>query len=328
MEPNKIPTFIPVASGKGGVGKTFLTANLAIALAQMGQKVIAVDLDLGGSNLHTYLGLGNNSPGIGDFLHRGGGLEELLVPTSWEHLRFLPGDGRTPFLANLPHAQKQKLLLNLTRLQADYVLLDLGAGSSYNTLDYFGMSPNGLIITVPEYATLMNMMTFLKNFAFRTVERALPPKSFLRQQVQRMLQNQDPEKPLTMDELMEVISKDSPELGEGVGKRWLGYRPRIVFNRGQGPEDLGTLEQIQTSLEQSLKLRVDFFGFVFADGLASELTRQRQTLMGSAPDSTLADDVNRLADRILRLWEQPIRNSAPLLRNNTEAIIQERQAAE
>jgi len=61
-------TVIPVAAGKGGVGKTQIAANLAIALAQAGEKTIVVDLDLGGSNLHTHLGLPNRNPGLGDYL--------------------------------------------------------------------------------------------------------------------------------------------------------------------------------------------------------------------------------------------------------------------
>ena len=58
-------TIIPIAAGKGGVGKSFLTANLAIAMAQLGRQTIAVDMDLGGSNLHSFLGLPNRHPGIG-----------------------------------------------------------------------------------------------------------------------------------------------------------------------------------------------------------------------------------------------------------------------
>ncbi len=325
MTPERIPTFIPVASGKGGVGKTFLTANLAAALAEMGKQVIAVDLDLGGSNLHTYLGLGNTHPGIGDYLNSGGSLQDLLVPTAWEQLQFLPGDGRTPFLANLPHAQKQKLLLNLTRLQADFIFLDLGAGSSYNTLDYFGLSPQGMVVTTPEYPALMNMMTFLKNFTFRTIERTLPPKSYVRTQVQQCLSNRQPDANLNVTRLMEVIADAAPELHDTVQARWASFRPRIIFNQGMGPEDLDSLEQIQSSLEQTLRLKVDFFGFIFHDPLAKELSRNRVSLMQQARETEMGADVLRLADRIVRLWPQPIRNSAPLLRNNTEATLAQRE---
>ena len=91
-------TIIPIASGKGGVGKSFLAANLAVALAQLWKKVVVADLDFGGSNLHTCLGLHNNHPGIGDFLRaRYGELKDLLVATEEENLKLLAGDVRSPF---------------------------------------------------------------------------------------------------------------------------------------------------------------------------------------------------------------------------------------
>jgi len=123
-------TIIPIAAGKGGVGKSFLAANLAIALAELGHRTIAVDLDLGGCNLHSFLGLPNRFPGVGDFLKaRSAQLEELLVPTQAPHLSFLPGDGKTPFMANIAYAQKVKLIYHIEKLRAEYIILDLGAGS-------------------------------------------------------------------------------------------------------------------------------------------------------------------------------------------------------
>ena len=85
-------TIIPIASGKGGVGKSFIAANLAIALAKLGKQVIVADLDFGGSNLHTCLGIHNTNPGIGDFLRaRYSKLEDLLVETENENLKLLAG---------------------------------------------------------------------------------------------------------------------------------------------------------------------------------------------------------------------------------------------
>ena len=97
-------TIIPIAAGKGGVGKSFLTASLGIALAQQGHRTIAVDMDLGGSNLHSFLGLPNRYPGIGDYLQaKSGSLESLQVATGIDNLTFLPGDGKTPFMANIQY---------------------------------------------------------------------------------------------------------------------------------------------------------------------------------------------------------------------------------
>ena len=175
-------TIIPVAGGKGGVGKSLITANLAIALSRMGHSVVAVDMDLGGSNLHSYLGLGNTNPGVGDFIkRRDGALDQYLVETRWPGLTFVPGDGRTPFMANLSFGEKMKLLKEIIGLSADYVLMDLGAGSSYNTLDFFRVSPYGLVITSIEQPAMMNMLSFLKNAVYRIMDRSLKDRHLARQ---------------------------------------------------------------------------------------------------------------------------------------------------
>ena len=123
---------IAIASGKGGVGKTSLTANLGVAMAKMGYATVAMDMDLGGSNLHSFLGLPNRFPGIGDFLKAGNKeLEAFLVSTDIPHLKFLSGDGRTPFLANISYARKVRLISDIKKLPADYIFLDLGAGTSF-----------------------------------------------------------------------------------------------------------------------------------------------------------------------------------------------------
>ena len=65
----KKPVIIPVASGKGGVGKTIIAINLSYALSQLGKSVILIDLDFGGANIHTCLGYESAPDGIGNFLN-------------------------------------------------------------------------------------------------------------------------------------------------------------------------------------------------------------------------------------------------------------------
>ena len=77
---------IPVASGKGGVGKSLLSANLAIALGQAGKKVLLVDLDLGASNLHLVIGQSSPKKGIGTFLTGESKFEDIIHV----NINFLP----------------------------------------------------------------------------------------------------------------------------------------------------------------------------------------------------------------------------------------------
>ena len=319
-------TIIPIASGKGGVGKSFLAANLGIALAESGKKVIIADLDFGGSNLHTCLGIHNVNPGIGDFLRaRIGVLEDQLVSTETKNLRFLAGDVRSPFLANMHHAQKMRLIHNLKRLDCEFLILDLGSGSTYNTLDYFGMTQLGLMVTTTEHTSTMNMLTFLKLFAFRVIERSLPKNTFIQKTLKELYNLSIKEDILTVRILLDKISDIDRQASQMAEQNWITYRPRIIFNKCNAPTELELLTVLENALNENLMLRSDFFGCLFTDSAVSKSFLQRNTLEKSAPNSFILEDINLLADRIIRLWKQPIRNSANLLQQNAKTIFEKRQ---
>ena len=310
------PIIIPVASGKGGVGKSFFTANLAMALAAAGHRTLAVDLDLGGANLHSFLGLPNRFPGIGDFLKaKRGELADLRVPTAFDNLEFLPGDGKTPFMANITYTQKRKLIPRLRRLPAEYVLLDLGAGTAFNTMDFFNLSPLGILVTVPEHHAVMNMLTFLKNFQFRVLERSMGKnhgiRNMLRDALKQPLENQVS----SMGELISAIAREDPAAGKRAAAVSRRYRPRIVFNEGDHPEDLDLSAQITKTLNQVLAIEPDYFGFVFFDAAVRKAVRSQVPFFPNHPKAPAAKAIGRIAERIVKYWQTPIPDSAALLRD-------------
>ena len=318
-------TIIPIASGKGGVGKSFVAANLAIALAEQGKKVVVADLDFGASNLHTCLGLNNINPGIGDFLRaRTAKLEDLLVTTDVQNLNFLAGDVRSPFLANMHHAQKMRLIYNLKQLNCEYLILDLGSGSAYNTLDYFGMTQLGMLVTTTEHTSIMNMLTFLKLFAFRVIERSLPKNTFLEKKLKESYNLSVREEILTVRGLLDELALIDLQVAQQAELKWSSYRPRIVFNKCKTPDELTLLPALENTLKHNLLLRTDFIGCLFDDPAVSMTFQQRETLNKVSPSAEIAEDIRLLADRIIRLWKQPLRNSAELLINNANKIYHQR----
>ena len=320
-------TIIPIASGKGGVGKSFLAANLSIALAGLGKKVIAADLDFGGSNLHTCFGMHNTHPGIGDYLRaRFGKLEDLLVKTNTDNLQFLAGDARSPFMANMHHAQKLKLVQNLRKLDCEFLILDLGSGSTYNTLDFYGMTRLGLLVTTPEHTSVMNMLTFLKLFAFRVIERTVPRNKSVEKKLRDLYSLSVREGLLTVRNLLNEISAIDKEYAEKAKQNWSLYRPRIVFNKCESPGDLELIKDLQNTLDENLMLHVDFFGCLYSDSAVPKTFYERKPLNELGPSSYILDDINLLADRIIRLWTQPIRNSSDLLIANANKVFKQRQS--
>ena len=163
---------IPVASGKGGVGKSLLSANLAIALGQAGKKVILVDLDLGASNLHLVIGQTAAKAGIGTYLTGQSTFEELVQPTDYKNVYFIAGDSEIPGLTSLKAGKKNDLIKKFNSLDADYLILDLGAGTHLTILDMFLLSPQGIVVTAPTVTAILNGYLFLKNVMFRMMYRS------------------------------------------------------------------------------------------------------------------------------------------------------------
>lgn len=128
----------PVGGGKGGIGKSLIAANLGVLLARQGKRVLLIDLDLGSSNLHTFVGKADIPVGLDSFLDKTvASLDEAALPTEIPNLSFISSRNCGTEAANLYTAQKQKVIRAINSLDYDYVFMDLGAGTHFNMLDFF-----------------------------------------------------------------------------------------------------------------------------------------------------------------------------------------------
>jgi flagellar biosynthesis protein FlhG len=316
-------TIIPVAGGKGGTGKSITTANLAIALARRGHKVVAVDLDLGGSNLHSYLGLENTLLSIGDFLkQKNADFDEFLHPTPVANLRFLPGDGRTPFLANMGYTNKIKLIRRLHKIDADYVLVDLGAGSTFNTLDHFSLAAHGLLVTTGDRTAMMGMLMFMKNFLYRVIGRSLKDYPQGLEVWNRLLEQPQEQNPLSIEEIVREVAQSDADAAREIERLITFYRPRLILNAGTHPQELShKLDRASDAMRAMLGIDPEHFGFVFADPAVSESIEAGLPLLDYAPESLAARSFSAIAGRISEMWQESIENSRERLYRNTQNIF-------
>jgi len=262
----KLARIIPIAGGKGGVGKSLFTANLSRALAARGERCIAIDLDLGGSNLHTFLGFDNVHRGIGDFLNsKGASLSEFLVPVPDTSLAFIPGDGLHPFLANMMHVHKMRLLRELTRLDADYILLDLGAGTTYNTLDFFRVWNLGLVLTTPEYPAIINMMNFVKNVVLRTIVKGIGDNTFMTEVLETVSKQSIDADVKTIPEILEELSMIHWERTDRIRQQLASLKLGLVVNQLKKVEDLEFVNNVQVALKRKLGVDVVWYGSLFEE---------------------------------------------------------------
>ena len=291
---------LPIASGKGGVGKSVLVANLGISLASFGQRTVLVDLDLGGSNLHTYLGLKNRNRGIGNFVSdKALSFRDIRVRTPYPNLDFIPGDVLVTGVANLTHPQKRSILSNIEKLDADYVLIDLGSGTHFNTLDFFLVANSGLLVTTPQAPAILNAYGFLKNVVFRLLQQTFSSHKSVSALLTRILKEAQPNATPKIAQILEGIGKISRKAEKTARKTLSDLRPSIIVSMADRPEDMEIVQSLRTLIEQNLSVTPSCLGFLYYDYVVREAVGDTIPLALVGRDSLILKEIDRLAQKIV-----------------------------
>ncbi len=158
---------IALASGRGGSGKSLLAANIAVYLAQMGKRVVAVDADPAGGALNFMLGAPRPTRGFSSYLRgRADSLEELAVDTAVAGVRLVAGEAQ-PFGSLRPKVVSKSVIAALRALPADYVVVDLGPPDSVLGLDLWLTADASLVVSSTDPASIEATYRFLKSAFLR-----------------------------------------------------------------------------------------------------------------------------------------------------------------
>jgi flagellar biosynthesis protein FlhG len=154
-----------VTSGKGGVGKTFLSANLAAALARQGQRVLVLDADLGLANLDVVLNLYPKIT-LHDVFTGKSQLEEAIIPAPGGFSVLLAGSGMVEYSRLTPEVRDRlQEVIQKVRHQFDHILLDTGAGISDVVLYTVSLADDVLVVATPEPTSLTDAYATIKVLA-------------------------------------------------------------------------------------------------------------------------------------------------------------------
>ena len=171
VEPMSSFRAMAISSGKGGVGKTNLVANLAVALARRGQRVIVLDADLGLANLDTLLGLHPKAT-LRHVVHGECSLSEVLV-TGPNGIRLVPASSGFEDMTNLGAAERLHLLEQVDALDEDFdvLLVDTAAGLSSNVTFFTTAAQETLVVVTPEPTSLTDAYALIKVLSTRYAEQ-------------------------------------------------------------------------------------------------------------------------------------------------------------
>ncbi|MDX2015440.1 MAG: P-loop NTPase [Myxococcaceae bacterium] len=292
---------VAIGGGKGGIGKSLVSANLGLALAARGSKVVLVDADLGGANLHTCLGVPQPRVTLSDFVEkRVERLEDVLVPTGQERLELVSGAMDELDAANLKHGQKTKLLRHLKSLDVDYVLLDLGAGTSFNVLDFFLVADVGVVVMLPEPTSIENAYRFIKAAFFRRLQTLAPDDDFA-SMVARALAPRDGQLAMTPLDVVAELRKSDLEAAARLEHALAGFSPLVLVNQARTRGDFDIGPTVVNAWKKFFGLDLGYLGAVAHDDAVWQAVRARQSLMKAAPQSAAATGLLRVAENLIAL---------------------------
>ena len=273
---------ISVASGKGGVGKSIVSTNLALALAKSGRRVLLADLDVGGADAHIMFGELNPPVTLTDFLNkRVDRLDDVAIPVTFHpNLRLIAGTGDTLATANMAYARKKRLMKHFRDLEADMVVLDIGAGTNYHALDFFLMADIHLTVATPEPTSVLDLYRFIKLAAIRRVLACFLARS----PISEVLSNRDF---TSVQEVMDVAGATDAGGRDVAAAALQSFRPGLIINRVSARSQVNVL-YLRKVLHEYVGGDLMMLGEIPEDPAVSQAVRKFLPVIEFAPQSLAA----------------------------------------
>jgi flagellar biosynthesis protein FlhG len=252
-----------IGGGKGGVGKSLVTLGIGVSLARLGKKVILIDGDLGGANLHTLMGVRYPHVTLEHFLTKKvSRLEDTIIETSVEGIGLICGADDLLGSANPTYAQKIRLLNQIEELPAQYVLLDLGAGTSFNILDFFNYSGGKIALFTSQATSLQNVYGFIKSALYRKLSRDFAKDDEILQLLYRGGDAEAGVEINSIQDLLNYFKEANPDKHAQLTQTLWDYHLFLVVNMVKSNADLKSPEIIRSVCHDFLDIQSEILGHV------------------------------------------------------------------
>lgn len=274
-----------IGSGKGGVGKTFVSTSLGITLSKLGHSVALVDLDLSGANIHTALGVPPAQVNIRHYFEGEKQLQELMLPTPFPRLSYIQGfwDSWTP--TDYSVGQIQSLMPELRKLQVDYVIVDLGPGAQEVHLDLFKAADEKILITTPEPTSIEKTYRFIEAFVCHSLRENATPDAYsnivsiLRNHRQNALK-----KPFSFRSYL----KDQTGIHYNFFEALSTTPVHLIVNSARSQSNIDLGYSMKSVCNKYYDLGIDYLGAIDFDNAVWQSVRSRNHFLAAQPFTPLA----------------------------------------
>lgn len=292
------PRIWAIGGGKGGVGKSVVSTGIAMTLASQGQRCIMIDADLGGANLHTFLGMSHPKRTLSDlFRKQAKGLQDIILTTPFDNLWLISGARAMLDMANPTYLQKMKVIRQIFSLHADHIFIDLGAGSSFNVLDFFIAAHDGLMVVMPTPTSIENAYHFLKAVYYRKLRKVVRELK-----VERLVDSALSEKVLSgirsPRDLMIDLQRRDPVAGAQILRAMAPFSPRLIVNQVQRNEDRDLGAKMALACRDFFGIDMTVPGVVQTDERVLMALKSRRPVLEMFPNGPFAADIRRIVQQM------------------------------
>ncbi len=291
-------TIWAVGGGKGGTGKSFFSASLAIELSIHKEEVILIDADLGGPNLHTFLGMKESNLDLGHFItNKVSNLENTLSSTPFKGLRLLKGTENVLFMSNLNYYKKLKLIRHIKAFNTKRVIIDIGTGTSYNCIDFFLLSNPGILVVNPEPTSIENAYYFLKSCIIRILKLYIEYYE-IQDLIKKIAEQIQDTSKSVFSFLSEILSHDK-FYADLLYKALQKFTPCLIINKAMDERDFLLGQSIKNVVQKYLVIDLNFLGVIPFDGKVHMSLRNLSPYMKTFPNSEAATSIKSITDKLL-----------------------------
>jgi flagellar biosynthesis protein FlhG len=297
----KRPHIWAIGGGKGGVGKSVVSILLALGLAQHNQNTVLVDADLGAANLHTLMGIKTPNRNLNDLIsQKYDSIEDICVQTPVANLRLVCGASEILSYANPQFSQKHKIVQSIAGMTADHVIMDLGAGTSFNVLDFFLVADKPVVVLTPQPISIQNAYAFIRNAVFSILSRMAHKHPSLQELVRMAMNPKNDDQIRTISNLYETVQnshgdKAADRLIEAVRK----IRPILITNMAKEQRDANAGRIIQVVAEKYLAVQSQGVAAIPYDPLVEKLIAQMLPIAALPKTSRAMANATAIAGKLL-----------------------------
>ncbi len=290
---------IAVGSGKGGVGKTLVSSSLALRLAELGTRpVVAVDVDLGGANLHTGLGIKRPSFGLNRFILDHAPLKALSEESGIDGLEFVGGASDIVGLTEFSEGDRARFLEELEGFREETLILDLGAGSSLFNLDLFCTADQGVLVTTTEPTAVQNAYGFLRAAIYRRLRLLFEGEEALLDMLDGAMNHRGSDETSSVPALLHQVARYNRSAASRIEEIVTGLKVGLVVNMATASEATAIAEKLAHVVLQHLRARLDLLGNVDFDKSVPRSVREWRPFVVHFPKTRAARKLEGVATRV------------------------------